>query len=81
MLRYNDVVEQTAQLSVLKDTLTAMQSAFAALYSAQQDMNSGAGLRAETIQKLAGVVEDYIDYLYKENGIIKFNTEAWKDMA
>ena len=58
-----------------------MKSAYDALEAAQSDMDSGAGLSTGTIEKLAKENENYLDYLYEENGAIKLNTEAWKENA
>lgn len=71
----------SASLSSLSDTLSKLQSSYSALESAQSDMASGKGLSAETISALADEEEDYIKYLYEENGVIKLNTDAWKENA
>ena len=42
-------------------------------------MNAGTGLSSGTIKALAAEDEDYLDYLYEENGLIKLNTELWKE--
>lgn len=68
------------ELSVLADTLSSLRSAYDLLEQAQEDMANG-GLTAETIEALAKAEENYLDYLYEENGIIKLNTEAWKENA
>lgn len=44
-------------------------------------MSAGGGLSSETIEKLADAEENYLDYLYEENGVVKLNTEAWKENA
>lgn len=71
----------TANLSKLSDVISGMKSAYDALEAAQSDMDSGAGLSIDTIEKLAKENENYLDYLYEENGAIKLNTEAWKENA
>lgn len=70
-----------AQLSALTDVLSKLQSAYSALESAENDMASGQGLTAETIQALASAEENYLDFLYEENGVVMLNTEAWKENA
>ena len=70
-----------AQLQELPEVLSALKSAYSALESAQKDMAGGGGLSADTIEALASAEGNYLDYLYEENGIIKLNTEAWKENA
>lgn len=70
-----------AQLSELTDVISALQSSYNALDAAQADMADGGGLSPETIEKLAKAEANYLDYLYEENGVVKLNTEAWKENA
>lgn len=71
----------TKQLSDLSDTMSEMKSAYDMMNTAQEEMASGSGLSTDTIEKLAKENENYLDYLYEENGVIKLNTEAWKANA
>lgn len=77
----DDTSVYVAKLSDLKDVLSDLRSAYSVLESAQEDMADGGGLSAETIEALADAEENYLDYLYEENGVIKLNTEAWKENA
>lgn len=70
-----------AQLSNLPEVLSELKSSYGALSSAESDMAGGGGLSADTIDALAGAEENYLDYLYEENGVIKLNTAAWKENA
>lgn len=70
-----------AQISALTDVLSKLQSAYSALEAAEKDMATGQGLTAETIQALAAAEENYLDFLYEENGVVMLNTEAWKENA
>lgn len=78
-------VKSQAQIDVtitnLSETITNLQSAYDVLASAQQEMAKGNGLSEDTIKNLLAVNKDYLDYLYEENGVIKLNTEAWKENA
>ena len=65
----------------LSASLDNMKAAYDAMAKAQKEMDDGAGLSAETIKALKAASEDYLDYLYEENGVIKLNTEAWKEYA
>lgn len=73
--------EYAAELSDLSDTISGMKSVYDLLETAQEEMNSTGGLSADTIAKIASSCDNYMDYLYEENGLIKLNTEAWKENA
>lgn len=75
------VGETVSTLSDLAESLTRLKSAYSALDDAQKEMATNGGLSADTIKDLAGITDDYIDYLYEENGAIKLNIDAWKEMA
>ena len=65
----------------LVDATTSLSGAYNILSKAQKEMAEG-GLSLETIKSvrdaLADSEENYLDYLYVENGVIKLNTEAWR---
>ena len=67
-------------LSDLSKSLTSLKDAYSILTTAEEEMASG-GLSADTIKALADSTSDYLDYLYEENGVVKLNTEAWKEYA
>lgn len=69
-----------AGLNDLSEALQKLKSAYSVLETAQTEMATG-GLSADTIKALADETEDYIDYLYEENGLIKLNVDAWKERA
>lgn len=71
----------SAKLSALSDVLSKLRSSYSVLGDAQEDMADGRGLSAETIEALADAEENYLEYLYEENGLIKLNTDAWKENA
>lgn len=81
----NDAGGAAAQVEKAVTNLTErvkeMQAAYKVLETAQQEMASGAGLSTETIQALADANENYLDFLYEENGVIKLNTDAWRENA
>lgn len=76
-----DLSQYTAQVGKLTETISALQSSYDLLDTAQEDMSADGGLSPETIEKLAKAEENYLDYLYEENGVIKLNTEAWEENA
>ena len=71
----------TAKLQELPMVLSELQSAYNILQSAENGMAGGGGLSADTIKALADAQENYLNYLYEENGVVKLNTEAWKENA
>lgn len=71
----------SAKLSDLAEVLSTLQDAYDALADAEADMATGEGLSPDTINALADAEENYLDYLYEENGVVKLNTEAWKENA
>lgn len=70
-----------AQLSSLTEVMSKLQAAYNVLDTAENDMATGRGLSADTIAALAAQEENYIDFLYEENGVILLNTEAWTENA
>lgn len=74
-------LEVDLDLNIDGIVLDELESAYSLLDTAQAEMDAGTGLSVNTIQALAAAEENYLDYLYKENGLIKLNTEAWKERA
>lgn len=73
---YSDLLAQAAESAA-----STLKAAYDALDAAQADMATGAGLSTDTIEALASANDDYLSYLYEENGVIKLNTEAWIENA
>lgn len=69
-----------SNVSDLAEGISELQKAYSLLETAQKEMLNG-GLSADTIASLADATDDYLDYLYEENGVVKLNTEAWKENA
>lgn len=61
--------------------LDELQTAYGLLEQVESEMAEGNGLSMSTIESLKSVEEDYLDYLYEENGLIKLNTDAWRERA
>lgn len=66
------------QVSDMSKTIDKLSSSYDLLATAMQEMAEGRGLSADTIKSLADAEENYIDFLYEENGVIKLNTAAWE---
>lgn len=77
----NTVQMYQAQLSDLSETVSKLRDSYDVLQAAENDMAGGGGLSTSTIEALADAEANYIDYLYEENGVIKLNTEAWRENA
>ena len=77
-------VEQTAtqitELTELSKVLSELKTEYDILAKAEADMKDGGGLSPDTIKALSDATDDYLDYLYEENGVVKMNTEAWNNM-
>lgn len=74
-------MEVDLDLQISEITISNLQDAYGLLDTAVSDMQQNGGLSAATIQAFAEETDDYLDYLYVENGLIKLNTEAWMDYA
>ena len=76
-------VEQTSkqvqELQKLSDALSTLKTDYEILAKAESEMKDGGGLSPDTIKSMADATDDYLDYLYEENGVIKLNTEAWNE--
>jgi len=70
-----------ASLTDLSEVLTGLKSAYDLAANADKEMLSGDGISPDTIKSLADAEENYLDYLYEENGVVKLNTEAWRENA
>ncbi len=70
----------TAKLSELPDVLAKLKDSYDVAATAEAEMATG-GLSPETIKALADAEENYLSYLYEENGVVKLNTEAWRENA
>lgn len=75
------VGDVTQTVGDLAESVKNMAAAYKALESAKADMADGGGISAETLSALAGITEDYMDYLYVENGVLKLNVDLWEQMA
>ena len=74
------------EISDLSDALTQLKSNYDLLATAQEEAFNK-GLTPSTIKSIKDAVAEltdgqgnYLDYLYEENGIVKLNTEAWKQL-
>lgn len=66
-------------LNIDELVISDLESGYSLLQTAEAEMNAGTGLSSGTIKSLAAEDENYLDYLYEENGLIKLNTELWKE--
>ena len=74
-------VEKTKALSDLSEVATKLRSNYDLITTAEKEMNSESGISASTIKSLSEATENYLDYLYEENGVIKLNTKAWAEYS
>lgn len=84
--KFKDKVTTSSAAAIAKtmvDTVNGISEAHKLLETAQAEMESG-GLTTATVKSIVdsmGEKENYLDYLYEENGLIKLNIEAWKERA
>ena len=70
-----------SSLNDLSETLEDLKKSYDLISTAQEEMDSDKGLSSDTIKALAAIEKNYLDYLYEENGVVKLNTEAWKERS
>lgn len=73
--------EKSKTLTNLSDVATKLKSSYDLIATAEKEMNEEGGVSASTIKALADATDNYMDYLYEENGIIKLNTKAWAEYS
>ena len=73
--------EKTKTLTDLSDVATKLKSSYDLIATAEKEMNEEGGISASTIKALADATDDYMDYLYEENGVLKLNTKAWAEYS
>lgn len=70
------------ELKKFTELVGDLKSSYDLLAKAQTDMDNpdgNGGLTPDTLKALADAEEDYLKYLYEENGVIKLNTQAYRD--
>ena len=64
----------------IEDAFSRLKSGYDLLTKAREEMAGGGGLSSETVMDIAGMLEDsesLSDYIYRENGLLLLNEEAW----
>ena len=72
-------LEVDLDLNIDGIVLEELESGYGLLLTAEKEMNAGTGLSASTIKSLSEEDADYLKYLYEENGLIKLNTDLWRE--
>lgn len=75
----DDLKQSLTDLSGLSDVLSKLKEKYDILWKAEKETKDGGGLSPDTIKAMSSATDDYLDYLYEENGLIKLNTEAWNE--
>ena len=73
--------QKTKTLTDLSDVATKLKSSYDLIATAEKEMNDEGGISASTIKALADATDNYMDYLYEENGVLKLNTKAWAEYS
>lgn len=75
-----DIEKATLSLKTLKEQLEAIKKAYDTLNTAIEEYNSQGFLTYETFMSLLDVEDKFLSALVEENGQIKSNTQALKDL-
>ena len=79
---YSDTLKYTSkETDNYNDVLKDFSSDISTGVSAQKEMIENGTLSANTVSSLLSLGEEYIDVLYIENGQIKLNVDAYKDLT
>jgi TP901 family phage tail tape measure protein len=91
--RYFDLINDKAKETVeqaqssaeeirdLSEVYSELTSALDAANEAEKENAAGNSLSSKTLGTLKGINENYLEYLYEEDGVVKLNTEAWREWA
>ena len=69
------------KLTSLTDTMDSVDSIYSVISAAQQEMAESGSVSSDTIQKLSELTDDYSKYLEVQNGKIRLNTQALRELA
>lgn len=72
------LIELSKATEKLKSNYEIIQKAQKEMYGTTDE---NAGISADTIKSLASATDDYLDYLYEENGVLKLNVEKWEEYS
>lgn len=65
----------------LKETMETLDDIYDVISQAQNEMFETGSVSADTISDLASLTDDYTKYLYEENGQIRINIDALRELA
>lgn len=75
------VVEPIAEVEGLSESYTQLIKNLDLAATAEEEMAKNQTLSEGTMKSLADANKEYTDFLYEENGVVKLNTEAWREWA
>lgn len=76
-----DAQKNVTLLSNYKDQLLEVESAYQTCLSAKEEYDKQGYLSIETLEKVLLLGEDYLQYLFDEQGNVKLDAEAFKQLS
>lgn len=65
----------------ISKNIDSLRNAFSTLNSVVEEYNSSGSVSLETLQKIINLNPQYVSLLYSENGALKLNEQAFRDLA
>lgn len=78
------IEETKAEIQSFSDALKQLKEGYDLLSQAQSEMDETGTISNNTLQSVVSALKDgekLTDYIYEENGLLKLNSEAWKERA
>lgn len=76
-----DTGNNATALSNLKDQLSEVESAYQTCLSAKEEYDGQGYLSADTLQKILSLGDEYLQYLFDEEGNVRLDAEAFQQLA
>lgn len=76
-----DIKGNATLLSDLKDQLSEVESAYETCLSAKEEYDEQGYFSLETLDKLISLGDDYLKYLFDEEGNVRLDADAFRELA
>lgn len=74
----------STKVTGLSDALQQLKKGYDLLSTAESEMANGGGISSDTLRSVMDMLDEgekLTDYIYTENGLLKLNTEKWKERS
>ena len=78
---FKNAENEATILSELNDKLSEVKSAYETCLSAKEEYDEQGYLSVDTLQKVISLGDDYLQYLFDEQGNVKLDAEAFKQLT